>query len=112
MSTLSVLIPCFNERTTIREIVKRVLAVELGSIDLEVVIIDDGSTDGSAAAIARLAESEPRIRVVTHPKNRGKGAALRTQSVEREARDQKAHQRRQRSEQGLRPNPDAQRARL
>ena len=82
MPTLSVLIPCFDERTTIREIVKRVLAVELGATELEVIIVDDGSTDGSAALIERLARSDARIKVVTHPRNQGKGAALRSaQSV-------------------------------
>jgi glycosyltransferase involved in cell wall biosynthesis len=82
MSNLSVIIPCFNERTTIQEILRRVLSVELEAIDLEVVIIDDGSTDGSAKVIAMTAQAEPRIRVITHPRNRGKGAALRSaQSV-------------------------------
>jgi glycosyltransferase involved in cell wall biosynthesis/precorrin-6B methylase 2 len=78
MSRLSVIIPCFNERTTIREIVQRVFAVDLGTIETEVIVVDDGSTDGSAEVIAPLAQSEPRIRVVTHPHNRGKGAALRS----------------------------------
>jgi len=82
MSKLSVLIPCFNERTTIQEIVRRVLDVELEAIGLELVIIDDGSTDGSAEVIARLAQSDPRIRVITHPQNRGKGAALRSAQSE------------------------------
>jgi glycosyltransferase involved in cell wall biosynthesis len=82
MSKLSVIIPCFNERTTIHEIVRRVVDVDLGAIETEVVLVDDGSTDGSAAVIARLVQSEPRIRIITHPKNRGKGAALRSaQSV-------------------------------
>jgi glycosyltransferase involved in cell wall biosynthesis/precorrin-6B methylase 2 len=78
MSKLSVLIPCFNERTTIPEILRRVFSVELEEIGLEVVLIDDGSTDGSAEVITRLAQSEPRIRVITHPRNLGKGAALRS----------------------------------
>jgi glycosyltransferase involved in cell wall biosynthesis len=82
MSRLSVIIPCFNERTTIQEIVRRVFEVELETIETEVVLVDDGSTDGSAAVIARLAQSEPRIRIITHQRNRGKGAALRSaQSV-------------------------------
>jgi len=82
MSKLSVLIPCFNERTTIPEIVRRVLSVDLGGMAREVVLIDDGSTDGSAEVIARLAQAEPTVRVITHPRNRGKGAALRSaQSV-------------------------------
>jgi len=82
MSRLSVIIPCFNERTTIQEIVRKVVDVDLDSIETEIVLVDDGSTDGSAEIIARLAQSEPRIRIVTHPRNRGKGAALRSaQSV-------------------------------
>ncbi len=82
MSRLSVIIPCFNERTTIREIVRRVLDVDIETIQTEVVLVDDGSTDGSAAVISRLAQSEPRIRIITHSQNRGKGAALRSaQSV-------------------------------
>jgi glycosyltransferase involved in cell wall biosynthesis/protein-L-isoaspartate O-methyltransferase len=82
MSKLSVIIPCFNERTTIQEVVRRVLDVDIDGIEIEVVLVDDGSTDGSAAAIARLAQADPRIRNLTHSRNRGKGAALRSaQSV-------------------------------
>jgi glycosyltransferase involved in cell wall biosynthesis len=82
MSRLSVIIPCFNERTTIQEIVRRVLDVNLETIKTEIVLVDDGSTDGSSAVISRLAQSEPRIRIITHSQNRGKGAALRSaQSV-------------------------------
>jgi len=78
MSKLSVIMPCYNERNTIREIVKRVGDVELDGIELEIIVVDDGSTDGGAEAIARLAASDPRLRVVTHPTNRGKGASLRS----------------------------------
>lgn len=53
MSKLSVIIPCFNERTAIREIVRRVLDVDLEGTEIEVVHVDDGSTDGRAAAIGR-----------------------------------------------------------
>lgn len=82
MSKLSVIIACFNERTTIQEIVRRVVAVDLETIEIEIVLVNDGSTDGSAGVIARLAQSEPRIRIITHARNRGKGAALRSaQSV-------------------------------
>jgi glycosyltransferase involved in cell wall biosynthesis len=82
MSKLSVIIPCFNERTTIQEIVRRVLDVDLHPIEMELVLVDDGSTDGSAEVIRKLAQTDPKIRVVTHPKNHGKGAAVRSaQSV-------------------------------
>jgi len=78
MPKLSVLIPCFNERPTIREIVRRVLEVDLGGIDLEIVLVDDGSTDGSADILAHLERDTPSVRVVSHPRNRGKGAAVRS----------------------------------
>ena len=82
MSRLSVIIPCFNERTTVQEIVRRVLEVDLSTIEIEVILVDDGSTDGSSEVMARLAQTESNVRIVTHLRNRGKGAALRSaQSV-------------------------------
>jgi glycosyltransferase involved in cell wall biosynthesis len=72
---LSVLMPVFNELDTVEVVVKRVLDVPY-PCDVELVIVDDGSTDGTAAVLARL--DDPRISVHTHPVNRGKGAAIRT----------------------------------
>lgn len=69
---LSVLIPVYNERDTIDEILSAVLAVDL---DLEIVVVDDCSTDGTSAVLDRWAA---RIRLLRHPRNRGKGAAVRT----------------------------------
>ncbi|MEO6419730.1 MAG: glycosyltransferase family 2 protein, partial [Polyangiaceae bacterium] len=66
--------PCFNEAKTIRTIVARVLAQPL---DLELVIVDDGSTDGTIEIIGDLAKADKRIRLFFQPKNMGKGAALR-----------------------------------
>jgi glycosyltransferase involved in cell wall biosynthesis len=71
---LTVVIPVFNEATTIRELVERVRAV---SIPKEIIIVDDCSTDGTQAVLGLLA-STPDVTVVCHPVNRGKGAALRT----------------------------------
>ena len=65
--------PCFNERSTIEEIVDRVLE---SPFTAELVIVDDGSTDGTRDVLAKL--DDPRIRVVLHERNQGKGAALRT----------------------------------
>ena len=70
---LSVIIPVFNERATIRELLRRVDAVDL---DKEVVIVDDGSTDGTRDVLGRLGEAGPAV--VLHDANRGKGAAIRT----------------------------------
>jgi glycosyltransferase involved in cell wall biosynthesis len=77
LQKLSVLMPLYNERWTVAEIIARVLAVPL-DMDLEIVIVDDGSTDGSWEEVQRLAREEPRLRLFRHDRNRGKGAALRT----------------------------------
>ncbi|GAB4571138.1 MAG: glycosyltransferase family 2 protein [Anaerolineae bacterium] len=72
--TLSVIIPCYNERQTIQEIVKRVKAVNLAS---EIIIVDDGSQDGTRD-ILKTMEDDPLVKVIYHAHNQGKGAALRT----------------------------------
>lgn len=72
---LSVVIPAYNERGTIAEIVARVDAVP---IPKEIIIVDDCSTDGTPDVLATLADSYPGVRVLRHEWNRGKGAALRT----------------------------------
>ncbi len=74
MMKVSVVIPVYNERQTIREIVQRVL--DTGLI-YEVIIVDDGSTDGTREILKEL-ENLPPIRVILHPANAGKGAAVRT----------------------------------
>lgn len=65
----------FNERATIREIVSRVLAVDLSPVEKELVIVDDGSTDGTRAILAEL-DGLADVRVVLLPHNQGKGAAV------------------------------------
>ncbi len=74
---LSVLMPFYNERGTLEEIVRRVLAAEAG-MPLELVMVDDCSSDGSGEIARGLAEGDGRIRLVAHERNRGKGAAVRT----------------------------------
>lgn len=72
---LSVVIPVYNEGGTLREIVERVQAV---SIDKEILIVDDGSTDGSADIAYEMSVRHSNVTVLSHPRNRGKGRALRT----------------------------------
>ncbi|MGE3512814.1 MAG: glycosyltransferase family 2 protein [Vicinamibacterales bacterium] len=71
---VSVVIPAYNEQDTILTVLERVRAVTL---DKEIIVIDDASTDGTAARLGAL-EPSPDLRVLRHPVNRGKGAALRT----------------------------------
>jgi glycosyltransferase involved in cell wall biosynthesis len=76
---LSIVMPVYNERATITEIVRRVLAVDL-PLERELVIVDDGSTDGTREVLDRLGEQlrDGRVRIIKHDRNRGKGAAVRT----------------------------------
>ncbi len=73
---VSVVIPCYNEMKTIEHILKRVQQVNL-PVDMELVIIDDRSTDGTTDFLKSI-EGSPNIQVIYHEVNMGKGAALRT----------------------------------
>ncbi len=74
---LSIIMPVYNEQDTLREILGQVRAVDLAGIDKEILVIDDGSTDGTRAVLANEAE-QGDLRVFYHEQNRGKGAAVRT----------------------------------
>lgn len=74
---LSVLMPIYNERRTLEEIVRRVLGSRV-PVEIELVAVDDASTDGSWEILERLAAADPRIHAIAQPTNRGKGAAIRT----------------------------------
>ena len=75
---LSVLMPVYNERKTLAEIVSRVLNQRINGIEsLELVIVDDASTDGSTEIIEQLAGTHQQIKTIFQEKNRGKGAAIR-----------------------------------
>ncbi|MEM9081994.1 MAG: glycosyltransferase family 2 protein [Planctomycetota bacterium] len=76
---LTVIMPCYNEAPTLAESVARVLAAELPEgVVRDVVIVDDASTDESRSIAERLANENDAVSFVTHPRNRGKGAAVRT----------------------------------
>lgn len=75
---LSLIIPCYNEERTLRDCVNRCLALRERNIDLELVIVDDCSTDKSLAVAHELEAEFQGITVVRHAVNKGKGAALRT----------------------------------
>jgi len=74
---LSVVVPVFNERTTLVEVIRRMRSVELpDGIEREIIMVDDGSTDGTRDVLRQLGDST--VRVLKHDTNRGKGAAVRT----------------------------------
>lgn len=72
---LSIVMPAYNERRTIREILAQVLAVDLGDLEREVVIVDDGSTDGTRDILREL-DGKNGVRVLLQTRNLGKGAAV------------------------------------
>ena len=72
---LSVIVPCYNEEKTLEAIVLKVLAVDL---PIELIVVDDGSKDGSKKVLQAIVLKEPRVRAFFHAKNAGKGAALAT----------------------------------
>jgi glycosyltransferase involved in cell wall biosynthesis len=83
MATLSVVIPAYNEESGIEEIMKRVLAVrdDLVKVDvttLELLVVDDGSRDRTAEIAQGIAGQESGVHVISHPTNKGYGAALKT----------------------------------
>ena len=71
---LSVVIPVYNEGNTVEEIVRRVQAVEILK---EIVIVDDGSTDGTRDRLKEIEQREANVRVILQPYNMGKGRAVR-----------------------------------
>lgn len=76
---LSVIIPVYNERGTIEEIVRRVLAAPLDGVEKEIILVDDGSTDGTRDILRQMQAEQPqRAHIVFHEFNQGKGAAIRT----------------------------------
>ena len=74
---LSIIIPVFNEEKTISEILKRVSEVAISGVEKQIIVVNDGSNDGTKNAISNLPVLS-NIKVINHSENRGKGAAVRT----------------------------------
>lgn len=80
MMILSVLIPAYNEERTIGDLLRELVGFDLSPCDaqLEIIVCDDGSNDGTAAEVRRVQRDHDGIRLLSHDQNRGKGAAIRT----------------------------------
>lgn len=78
MRTLSLIIPCYNEESTLGGIVEEVLKIKSADLALELVVVDDCSKDSSRAVAETLAARHTEVKLCFHDKNKGKGAALRT----------------------------------
>lgn len=72
---LSIVIPCYNEEKTIRQLVD--LVEQVDGIDKEIILLDDGSKDSTPQILAQLGKERPHLKVILHSKNRGKGATVR-----------------------------------
>jgi glycosyltransferase involved in cell wall biosynthesis len=73
---LSILVPVYNERRTLAAVIARIRAADLAGLEREILLVDDGSTDGTRELLPDLAGAD--CRVILHTVNRGKGAAVRT----------------------------------
>ena len=74
---LSIVMPVYNEQATLSEILKQVREADLGEIEKEIIVVDDGSSDGSREILAEEVKAGD-LQVFYHDQNRGKGAAVRT----------------------------------
>ena len=76
MTQLSIIVPCYNERTTILQLIDKVRSSPVDR--KEIVVVDDGSVDGTRELLQDLKEKASDLKILFHPENMGKGAALRT----------------------------------
>jgi len=74
--SVSIIVPVFNEVRTVASVVDRLRAIPL-PIDREIILVNDGSSDGTREVLDKLAAADPALTVVHSPENRGKGHAVR-----------------------------------
>ncbi len=78
MKRLSIVIPVFNEGRTVALLLDRVLAADTAGVEKEIIVVDDASNDNTPSVLAAVKRQHQRLKVLTHKRNRGKGAAIRT----------------------------------
>ena len=74
---ISIVVPVYNEEATVQAVIERLLAVEL-PLDREILVVNDGSTDGTRGVLDRLPPAGETLRILHAPVNGGKGRAIRT----------------------------------
>jgi glycosyltransferase involved in cell wall biosynthesis len=82
-ASISILVPAYNEEATIEAVLRRLLDLDG---EAEIIVVDDGSTDRTAALVAGVAREHPSIELIRLDRNRGKGAAVRT-AIQRSCND-------------------------
>jgi glycosyltransferase involved in cell wall biosynthesis len=79
IKTLSIVIPVYNEKATIGTVIRRVIEADLGDINKEIIVVNDGSNDGTKEELAKIVKTvKVPIMVIDQVKNQGKSIALRT----------------------------------
>jgi glycosyltransferase involved in cell wall biosynthesis len=79
LAGVSIVLPCYNEAPNVANAVRAaIVAAEAHAADFEVIVVDDGSSDGTAQVAAQLADADRRVRLIMHPSNRGYGGAVRS----------------------------------
>ncbi|MDH4202161.1 MAG: glycosyltransferase family 2 protein [Phycisphaerae bacterium] len=79
INSLSVFFPCYNEKDSVRSLTEKALSVIAGiCADYEIILVNDGSSDGTAEMADQLAKDYPAVRVIHHTQNKGYGAALQS----------------------------------
>lgn len=77
MTRLSILIPAFNEERTLATLLNRVLAADTAGVEKELIVVDDASSDNTAAVLTAMKRLQPQLKVLTSKRNLGKGNAIR-----------------------------------
>jgi len=79
VTSLSVFFPCYNEKDSVQTMTEKALSAAKDVCDdFEIILVDDGSTDGTAERVDELASANPNVRAIHHPQNQGYGAALQS----------------------------------
>lgn len=75
---ISIVVPIYNEESTLREIINRIIEAPKLNLDFEIILINDNSNDNTAKIISEVTHNNDKIKAITHKRNKGKGAAIKS----------------------------------